>query len=90
MTDDKKQFGRRNVMPPSDQHVPRIASSQLNYTLAGVSGVLAIFAGLAGVGEFALMCASLCFALLLWGVINNYVRKIELRLIDIQKALETK
>jgi hypothetical protein len=96
MTNDQNQFGRRSAVPSSEKYEPRIASSKLNYIIAGVLGVVAAFAGLAGAGgsagagAFAMACFSVCLALLFWAAINNYVRKIELRLIDIQKAIESK
>lgn len=96
MTEDRNQFGRLGTMPAYDRYEPRVGSSRINYVIAGVLALLAAFAGLAsaggssGAGGFASACVLLAAAFLLWAGISNYVRKIELRLIDIQKAIETK
>jgi len=96
MTNDQIPFGRRSTVQPLPLHEPRVGSSRTNYVIAGVLALLAAFAGIAGAGGsdgasgFATMCALLAAAFLLWATINTYVRKIELRLIDIQKAIENK
>lgn len=96
MTKDQNHFGRRETVPSTGRYEPRVASSNLNYVFAGILALIAGFAGLAcaggssGAGGFAIGCASLALACLAWAIVNTYVRKIELRLIDIQKAIETK
>lgn len=96
MFKDQNAPGQRSINLPPDRHEPRVASSRINYVIAGALVLLAAFGGLAGAGgsdgagAFATACAALAAAFLLWATINNYVRKIELRLIDIQKAIETK
>lgn len=93
MTKDKNALGTDQR---SDRHEPRIGSSRINYVIAGVLALLAAFGCLAtaggsdGAGTFTTVCAALAATFLLWATINNYVRKIELRLIDIQRAVEMK
>ncbi len=69
--------------------------SKVDYVITCALTILAGLAGLVCTGgsndpvSFTIACATLAAALSIWATIDNYARKIELRLIDIQRALET-
>lgn len=81
---------------PDGPYAPRFDTSNLSWLLAGLAFALGLFAYMAAsggaseaqaFGDIAMLFAAACVTV---GWVNSIMRRIELRLIDIQKSIDTK